>query len=270
MKRIALIFVSAGVLACGYSAAEMPRAVADDLLTAFTTLAEKEDTRAAGFVMGHLADTELGYADWKGVFEQYFASGDFTATHARFWDYALGEATAGTRERVALISGYWACEAVRADLERGRIGPQGGSYGAGVSWLNRIEPELSTGLRNTLRRATQEVLAKAGATVGNTIRNDEPSPGAVGVGAHDGATRLAGPKGPPRGERVPPVERSRPGILGAAWGPARRKRASRRLAAGQSGSGVERNPARASRVVGDSCRTRSGRGLRRLCDGPSR
>jgi hypothetical protein len=150
------------------------------LLSAFDTLSRSQNTEAAQFIGGFLEDKRYSSAEWQALFNTYFdEGGGFTAGHARFWDWAIGNTSGEVQLRVGLVSGLWAAEAIGSSLGNAASFP---TLAAGFDWLGRIAAALGANGRSAVFSALDDTVG------GRTIAAFSQSPQQYGVYVQYGLT----------------------------------------------------------------------------------
>jgi hypothetical protein len=105
----------------------------------------------AELVLGALPSTDITDRDWLELFRVFFDANAFTGAHAQFWTYALEQTSGAEQVRVGLVSGYWACEAVRAGLKRVNQGAAtDASMMLGLQWLRELGPAYAPDARSAI------------------------------------------------------------------------------------------------------------------------
>lgn len=150
------------------------------LLSAFDTLGRSQNTEAARFIGGFLDDGRYSSAEWQDLFHTYFdGEGRFAPGHAEFWNWAIGNTSGEVQQRVGLVSGLWAAEAIGNSIGNAASFQ---SLAAGFAWLARIAGALGANGRSAVFSALDDAVG------GGSIAALSQSPQQYGVYVQYGLT----------------------------------------------------------------------------------
>ncbi len=160
MHKVALL-LSLVLVAVPAAWADFDEETEAGLLDAFFSLSQSQNSEAADFIAGYLADSRYGTDEWSRLFDTYFdEGGGFTAGHTTFWNWAISNSAGEMQRHIGVVSGIWAAEAIGGSLE---LGPWGDglayqSLMAGFDWLARIAQALGSNGRNAVFSALSDAV----------------------------------------------------------------------------------------------------------------